>query len=110
MTGSERPGRRSRATTWCRCPPRLPADVAADPARLHPRAGAAASSPFVVTLLNAIPDALLALWLMLLADGVADGDRTQVLLQLPRHRRLGDVDLGASTWSRTGCSGGSATR
>ncbi len=34
----------------------------------------------VVTLLNAIPDALLALWLMLLADGVADGDRTMVLL------------------------------
>ena len=34
----------------------------------------------VVTLLNAIPDALLALWLMLLADGVAAGDRTQVLL------------------------------
>ena len=34
----------------------------------------------VVTLLNAIPDALLALWLMLLADGVAEGDRRQVLL------------------------------
>jgi ATP-binding cassette, subfamily B, bacterial len=34
----------------------------------------------VVTILNAIPDALLALWLMLLADGVADGDDRQVLL------------------------------
>ncbi len=34
----------------------------------------------VVTVLNAVPDALLALWLMLLADGIADGDDTQVLL------------------------------
>jgi ATP-binding cassette subfamily B protein len=34
----------------------------------------------VVTLVNAVPDALLALWLMLLADGVAAGDRTSVLI------------------------------
>ena len=63
-----------------------------------------------MTLLNAIPDALLALWLMLLADGVAAGDRTQVLLELPRHRRLGDAGRGCSTWSPPACSGGSATR
>jgi ATP-binding cassette subfamily B protein len=34
----------------------------------------------IVTILNAIPDSLLALWLMLLADGVADGDDRQVML------------------------------
>lgn len=34
----------------------------------------------VVTVLNAIPDALLALLLMLLADGIADGDDRAVLL------------------------------
>ena len=34
----------------------------------------------VVTVLNAVPDALLALWLMLLADGIAEGDDRQVLL------------------------------
>jgi len=34
---------------------------------------------FGLSLLSALPDALLALWLKLLADGVLDGDRTLVL-------------------------------
>jgi ATP-binding cassette, subfamily B, bacterial len=33
-----------------------------------------------LTLLAALPDALLAVWFMLLADGVIDGDRTLVIL------------------------------
>ncbi len=33
-----------------------------------------------LTLLAALPDALLAVWFMLLADGVIDGDRTLVLI------------------------------
>ncbi|MDX6247612.1 MAG: ATP-binding cassette, subfamily bacterial [Kribbellaceae bacterium] len=35
---------------------------------------------FVMTLLAAIPDALLALWLKILADGVLSGDRRAVLI------------------------------
>ncbi|MBA3232861.1 MAG: ABC transporter ATP-binding protein, partial [Propionibacteriales bacterium] len=35
---------------------------------------------FAMTLLAAVPDALLALWLKLLADGVVDGDDTRVLV------------------------------
>lgn len=35
---------------------------------------------FVLTLVAALPDALLALWLMLLANGVVDGDRTLVMV------------------------------
>jgi ATP-binding cassette subfamily B protein len=35
---------------------------------------------FTVTLLSAVPDALLALWLKFLADGVIQHDRTQVLV------------------------------
>ncbi len=34
---------------------------------------------FAMTIFTALPDALLALWLALLADGVIDGDRTQVI-------------------------------
>jgi len=35
---------------------------------------------FAMSLLSAVPDALLALWLKLLADGVIDQDRTRVLV------------------------------
>ena len=35
---------------------------------------------FVMTVVAAIPDALIALWLAILADGVIDSDRTQVFL------------------------------
>jgi ATP-binding cassette, subfamily B, bacterial len=35
---------------------------------------------FVLTLIAALPDALLALWLMLLADGVVDGNRALVMV------------------------------
>lgn len=35
---------------------------------------------FVITIVAAVPDALLALWLKFLADGVLDGDRRTVLL------------------------------
>ncbi|MGH9231988.1 MAG: ABC transporter ATP-binding protein [Acidimicrobiales bacterium] len=38
------------------------------------------AASFALTLLAALPDALLALWLKLLADGVTDGDRTLVMV------------------------------
>jgi len=37
-------------------------------------------SSLALTLLAALPDALLAVWFMLLADGVIDGDRTLVVI------------------------------
>lgn len=48
----------------------------------------------VLVLVAALPDALIALWLKLLADGVADGDRDRVVLAA--------IGLGASataTWA-----------
>src|SRR5690606_15005758 len=48
---------------------------------------------FVLTLVAALPDALLALWLMLLANGVTGGDDTLVVVAA--------IGLGASataTW------------
>jgi ATP-binding cassette subfamily B protein len=35
---------------------------------------------FAMTVASALPDALIALWLALLTDGVVDGDRTKVML------------------------------
>ena len=42
------------------------------------------------TLLMMLPDALLALWLKLLTDGVLDGDRTAIVIGRRRPRRVGD--------------------
>ena len=62
----------------------------------------------VVTVLNAIPDSLLALWLMLLADGVADGDDRQVMLSASASPAR-SPGPGSSTSSPAGSSAGSAT-
>ena len=68
-------------------------DVAAVQARLPARAAADGASPSCSSLLAALPDALLALWLKLLGDGV---DRRR-----PRLVRLAALGLGVSavaTW------------
>ena len=51
------------------------------------------SVSFGLSLLAALPDALIALWLKLLADGVLGGRRDLVLAAAARARRLGGRDL-----------------
>ncbi len=48
---------------------------------------------FAMSLLSAVPDALLALWLKVLADGVVDHDRTRVLVAA-----LGMAGSATLTW------------
>ena len=56
---------------------------------------------FGLALLAALPDALLALWLKLLADGVLDGRRGLVLAAAFGPRRLGRRHLVPRAWSAT---------
>ena len=64
---------------------------------------------FGLSLLAALPDALLALWLKLLADGVLAHDRTAGAGRGGRPGRLGPGDLVPAGRSATASSGGSAT-
>ena len=64
---------------------------------------------FVLSLLAAVPDALIALWLALLGKGAVEGNDTLVHGGRDRARRLGHADLAAAGHLHRGSSGGSAT-
>ena len=63
------------------------------PLGLPARARAAARRVRRLSLLAALPDALLALWLKLLGDGVLEADRGAVLLAAHRAGRVGRGDV-----------------
>ena len=65
---------------------------------------------FVLSLLSALPDALIAVWLKLLGDGVLGHRPRLVLRRGDRPRRVGDGDLVPPHREHARCSGGSATR
>ena len=108
MTGSDGPAATVARDELVPLPPRLPAMWRLIRLGYTHEPGLLVFA-LVVTLLNAIPDALLALWLMLLADGVAEGDRPRCCSSC-----LGIAVSVTWTWVfnvvATACSGGSATR
>ncbi len=75
--------------------------------RHEPRLMAAA---FVLSQLAALPDALLALWLMLLGKGVLENRPGLVLGIGDRPRRVGDRAPGSFAPSARACSAAFATR
>ena len=98
-------GRIARSTAAARAV----VDVAAVQARLRGTSRGCWSASFVLSLLAALPDALLALWLKLLGDGVLEHRRGLVRGRGDRRSASRPRRPGSCARSARACSAASAT-